>query len=172
MTGRGAQVAATVRDGNSDDDVVCGLIVGAAAGASVYAPRLPHAAAHLNDLSPLELGVRSRVVAEIAGRPIGFADYRPQDGHIKYLFVHPEAQGSGAGSALLDAVQARVGGPVSVHVLALNDAGILWYLRRGLKVVDGWEEDFEGQPAAWLRMVRDAPAGHGRREPHARSGVP
>jgi len=146
-----------IRDGSTEDDAVCGTIVGAAAGTSVYAYRLPHARSLLEDTSPLELDGRLRLIAEIGGRPVGFADYTAAKGHVKYLFVDPEAQGSGAGSALLDAVQDRVGGPISVHVLAVNDTGILWYLGRGFRVVDGWAELFEGVNAAWLRMVRDAP---------------
>jgi ribosomal protein S18 acetylase RimI-like enzyme len=144
----------SVREGTSDDDAICGHIVGAAASAAVYAPRLPHAAGALADVSPVELDGRSRMVAVIAGQVIGFADYRAKDGHIKYLFVHPHAQGTGAGRALVDAVQARVAGSISVNVLAVNDQGILWYLRRGFAVTGGWEEPFEGVPAAWLRMER------------------
>lgn len=84
---------------------------------------------------------------------MGFADHR-DDGHVKYLFVLPAAQGSGAGTALLDAVQARTG-RVSVHVLAVNDTGIAWYLRRGMKVTDAWIEPLAGMPAVWLRLERD-----------------
>ena len=143
-----------IRDGSGKDDAVCGRIVGAAAGSSVYAERLPHARALFEDVSALALEGKLRLIAEIDGQPVGFADYTAAKGHIKYLFVLPGAQGSGAGSALLDAVQARVKGPISVHVLAVNDVGILWYLRRGFKVVDGWAEPFEGADAAWLRLTR------------------
>jgi GNAT superfamily N-acetyltransferase len=147
-------VSVVIRDGSGKDDAVCGRIVGAAAGSSVYAERLPHARALFEDVSALALEGKLRLIAEIEGRPVGFADYTAAKGHIKYLFVLPGAQGSGAGSALLDAVQARAEGPISVHVLAVNDVGILWYLRRGFKVVDGWAEPLEGMTAAWLRLTR------------------
>jgi len=147
-------VSVVIRDGSGKDDAVCGRIVGAAAGSSVYAERLPHARALFEDVSALALEGKLRLIAEIEGRPVGFADYTAAKGHIKYLFVLPGAQGSGAGSALVDAVQARSGDAISVHVLAVNDVGILWYLRRGFKVVDGWAEALEGVTAAWLRLTR------------------
>lgn len=145
----------TIRDGGGADDAVCGRILGASAGASVHAERLPHARALFEDTTPLALDGRLRLIAEIDGNPVGFADFTAAKGHVKFLFVTPEAQGSGAGSALLDAIQARVDGPISVHVLSVNDAGVLWYLGRGFRIVDGWAEIFQGETAAWLRMVRD-----------------
>ena len=144
-----------IREGGADDDGVCGRIVGAAASRAVYAARLPHARATFEDTSPLALDGRLRMVAELDGEPIGFADYLRSKGHVKYLFVLPEAQGSGAGAALLEAVQKVVGGPVSVHVLAVNDTGLLWYLRWGFRVESGFAEVFEGVEAMWLRLVRD-----------------
>jgi ribosomal protein S18 acetylase RimI-like enzyme len=147
-------VTVLVRDGSARDDAVCGRIVGAASGTSVYAARLPHARALFEDVSALTLDGKLRLIAEIGGQAVGFADYTAAKGHIKYLFVLPGAQGSGAGTALLDAVQSRVGGKISVHVLAVNDVAILWYLRRGFRVVDGWAEALEGETAAWLRLTR------------------
>lgn len=143
-----------IRSGTSADDAICGKIVGAAATASVYYDRVPQARKLLEDTSPLEMDDRDRLIAELDRTPVAFADFRVNTGHIKYLFCLPESQGSGAGSALLDAVQKAVGGPISVHVLAVNDTGILWYMRRGFEVVSGFEKEFEGTPAAWLRLVR------------------
>jgi ribosomal protein S18 acetylase RimI-like enzyme len=146
----------TTRDGTADDDAICGQIIGASAGGSIYADRLPHARDLFEDVSARHLDGKLRMVAEIDSKTLGFADYTIAKGHIKYLFVLPASQGSGAGAALLNAVQARVGDAISIHVLAVNDVGILWYLRRGFRVVDGWAEPLEGKMAAWLRMVRDA----------------
>jgi GNAT superfamily N-acetyltransferase len=143
-----------IRGGSAKDDAACGRIIGAAAGGSIYAERLPHARALFEDISSLPLQGRLRLIAELDGKPVGFADYTAAKGHIKYLFTSPGAQGGGAGTALLDAVQERVGGAISIHVLAVNDVGILWYLRRGFRIVDGWAEPLEGMMAAWLRLVR------------------
>ena len=67
---------------------------------------------------------------------------------MKYLFVFPHIQGSGAGAALFDAIQAKVAGPISIHVLAVNDVGVLWCLRSGFRAIDGWVEPFEVVMAA------------------------
>jgi GNAT superfamily N-acetyltransferase len=147
-------VTITIRNGFEADNAVCGRIVGTAAGASVYAERLPHAQMLFEDVSALPLDGKLRLIAEIAGEPAGFADFTLAKSHIKYLFVLPGAQGGGIGSALLDTVQELAGGAISVHVLAVNDVGFLWYLRRGFRVVNGWAEPFEGKVTAWLRLVR------------------
>ncbi|MBM84814.1 MAG: hypothetical protein CMM47_02175 [Rhodospirillaceae bacterium] len=144
-----------IRAGTSADDAICGRMAGAAARSSTYAARLPHARTLLEKTSPFDLDGRLRMVAEFEGRPIGFADYTIAKGHVKFLFIDPAAQGIGAGTALLNAIQEQVSGPISVHVLTVNDIGILWYLSRGFRVVDGWAERFEGKDAAWLRLVRD-----------------
>ncbi|MEQ9642177.1 MAG: GNAT family N-acetyltransferase [Alphaproteobacteria bacterium] len=141
-----------LREASADDDEICGRIVGAAAGGAVYAERLPHARAIFADTSPLTRAGRHRLIATLDGKPVGFADFR-DDGHIKYLFVDPAAQGRGAGATLVDAVQARTGA-IAVHVLALNDVGIAWYLRRGFRVVGGWIEPLRDTDAVWLRLVR------------------
>ena len=145
----------SIRGGGGADDGVCGHIIGASAGASVHAARLPHARTFFAATSPVALAGRLRLIAEIDDKPVGFVDYTAAKGHVKDLFVTPAAQGSGAGTALLDATQARVGGAISVHVLSVNDTGVLWYLSRGFRVVDGWAEALEGVTAVWLKMVRD-----------------
>ncbi len=142
-----------LRDATTADDAVCGQIVGKAASGAVYAERLPHARSLFADTSPLPRDDRHRLIASLDGKPVGFADFR-DDGHIKYLFVDPAAQGCGAGMALIDAVQARTG-VIAVHVLAVNDAGIAWYVRRGFRIVDGWLEPLHGKDVVWLRLVRD-----------------
>ena len=144
-----------IRAGTSADDTVCGQIVGAATGSSIYIARRSHARAFLEDNSPLDLCGRLRLVAEFEGRPIGFADYTIAKGHVKFLFVDPTNQGQGAGTALLKTIQEQVSGPISVHVLAINDTGILWYFRRGFRVVDGWAESLQGDNTVRLRLVRD-----------------
>lgn len=143
-----------VREGGAADDARCGEIIAAAAGGSVYAARLPHARAVFEDNAPLSQGERLRLVAERDGRAVGFADFRP-DGHIRYLFVDPGAQGCGAGAALVDEVQRRCGA-IAVHCLALNDAGLAWYLRRGFRIDHGWCEDFHSREAVWLHLERAA----------------
>jgi 2-phosphosulfolactate phosphatase len=150
-----------LRDGGAADDAACGEVVGAAAATSSYAPQVPHAAALLGDRSPLAQEGRRRIVAEAGGRPVGFvefaaADDRAEAGHVKYLFVHPNAQGQGIGDALLTAAETAIGGAVTLSVLSANDRGLRWYLKRGYRIAGGkLEENWQGGPAVWLSLRKD-----------------
>ncbi|WP_299616266.1 GNAT family N-acetyltransferase [Pelagibius sp.] len=151
--------AMTLREGDVGDDAACGAIVGAAASTSAYAPRVPHAAALLGDRSPLSQAGRHRIVAEAGGQVLGFVEFLQDQteggGHVKYLFVQPEAQGRGLGDALLAAAEAAIEGTVTLNVLSVNDRGLRWYMRRGYRIVEGnLEEDWEGGPAIWLTLEK------------------
>ncbi|WP_420345656.1 GNAT family N-acetyltransferase [Pelagibius sp.] len=153
-----------LRPGGAQDDAACGRIVGAAAATSAYAPRAPHAAPLLGDRSPLAQEDRQRIVAERAGRPVGFVEFRENGpkaggkasgGHVKYLFVEPAEQGRGAGAALLRRAEEALGGAVSLTVLSVNDRGLRWYMKRGYRVTEGrLEADWEGGPAVWLTLEK------------------
>lgn len=146
----------TLRVGDAGDDPACGSLVGAAAATSSYAPRAPHAAALLGDRSPLSQDDRSRIVAESGGELLGFVEFSEADGYVKYLFVHPEAQGRGIGAALLSAAEEVIAGPVTLKALSLNDKGLRWYMKRGYSVTAAEvEEDWQGRPAVWLTLRND-----------------
>ena len=145
----------TIRAGTDDDDAVCGHIIAAATMASLLPQRLPHALEKWRDSSPLPRDGRTRLVAELAGSAQGFADYSPGRGHLRYLFVAPDAQGHGLGSALLDRVQAELQASMTVHCLAVNDISLRWYIRHGFAIVDGFLEELEGEDAVWIRLRRD-----------------
>ena len=161
---QGAGGAVELREGDAGDDAACGRLIGAAAATSAYAPRVPQAAALLGDRSPLAQEDRRRIVAEQAGRLLGFVEFnvRPAapgkaqcGGHVKYLFVDPAAQGSGVGSALLEAAETAISGPVSLSVLSVNDRGLRWYMKRGYRVSEAKaEEDWEGGLAVWLTLEK------------------
>jgi len=82
---------------------------------------------------------REVLVAERDGRPAGFATRAPE--MLEQLFVLPEAQGTGVGSALHDAVldrQRRAGGTICrLWVLEANRQARAFYERRG------WRPDGE-----------------------------
>ncbi|WP_299397781.1 GNAT family N-acetyltransferase [Pelagibius sp.] len=148
-----------LRDGGARDDADCGRIVGAAAATSAYAPRVPHAARLLGDRRPLAQEDRQRIVAEQGTRSVGFVEFRASaqeaGGHIKYLFVDPAAQGRGVGSALLEAAERRLGMPITLTVLSVNDHGLRWYMARGYRIAGGQlEADWEGGPAIWLTLKK------------------
>lgn len=172
---RGLRAAATektplrLRKGGAEDDVACGQIVGAAAATSAYAPRVPHAARLLGDRRPLAQDDRQRIVAEQGTRPVGFVEFRANapganapgpnaqeaGGHVKYLFVDPAAQGRGVGAMLLEAAEQRLGTPITLTVLSVNDRGLRWYMARGYRIAGGQlEADWEGGPAIWLTLKK------------------
>ncbi|MEJ7818344.1 MAG: GNAT family N-acetyltransferase [Thermoleophilaceae bacterium] len=90
------------------------------------------------------------LIAERAGRPIGYALVRVVDGFhsfgpnervgsVETLSVLPAARGAGAGTALMDAAErelARIGvRELKLAVVAGNDEALRFYARRGLNAV-------------------------------------
>ncbi|MBI4312558.1 MAG: GNAT family N-acetyltransferase [Chloroflexi bacterium] len=78
-------------------------------------------------------------------------------GHLYSIVTHPEAQGRGLGSALLDALEAeakeRGCDRIRLEVRADNDTAIAFYLRRGyvrVKELPGFYTD----DAPGVRMVK------------------
>lgn len=78
------------------------------------------------------------LVAEVGGRVVGFASvWRPED-FVHSLFVHPDFQGQGLGSLLLDACLAGMGRPASLKCTSRNTRALAFYESRG------WVRDREG----------------------------
>jgi ribosomal protein S18 acetylase RimI-like enzyme len=77
------------------------------------------------------------LMADHGDVPVGFA-MAQRDGPeiiLFSLYVHPDWQGKGIGSALLDAVIARHGGSdaIRLEVLKDNTAAIAWYQAKGFE---------------------------------------
>lgn len=145
----------SLRPSRTDDDAACGRIIAAATLASALPDRLPHARDLWIDASPLSPEGRTRLIAERDSMPVGFADYDPERGHVRYLFVSPDMQGHGIGSYLLDYIQEDLSQALSVHCLAVNDAAVRWYLHHGFAVTGGFLRDLEGKEAVWFRLTRE-----------------
>lgn len=99
-------------------------------------------------------------VATLSGRVIGFISVYWLENFIHSLYVHPAAQGQGAGQALLAAAQARVDW-LELKVGTGNAAALGFYRRRG------WVEagQGEGELGPWLRLRWERP-------PDAVTGLP
>ena len=82
-----------LRPGEPRDMTACGEIIAAASRASVIHQRIPGLRSLFEDSRPLDTEGRRRLVAEQSGRVAGFADFDPESGHIRYLFVDPARQG-------------------------------------------------------------------------------
>lgn len=95
-------------------------------------------------------------VAEVDGRPVGFAG--TAEGRLEMLFVDDAARGRGVGSALL----ARVIDEQSVRELDVNEQNpdaVAFYLRKGFAVVGRSPRDDAGRPYPILHLRRTGSAG-------------
>ena len=92
-------------------------------------------------------------VAELGGRAIGFALVTER--HLDMLFVDPQAERGGAGSALLSLVEAQ--GARTLEAFRDNRAARAFYERRGWTLQDTYERAFLGRSRAFVRYGRDVP---------------
>lgn len=94
----------------------------------------------LEDFDQITLGEQV-LVAEEEGHRIGFASVQTQDNFLHSLFVDPQWQGSGAGSALLQAVQSGFTSTGALKCLAENLQAQSFYKKHGWRVVAQGESD-------------------------------
>ena len=86
------------------------------------------------------LGAYESVVAEVAGRLVGFAQLDPAGGRLRALFVDAGHQGRGLGRALLGEIEARAArrGCARVHgAMSLN--AVPFYAREGYRALGAAE---------------------------------
>lgn len=70
---------------------------------------------------------------------------------IEMLFVSPDFQGKGAGSALIDLAVGR--GIKLVDVNEQNPAALAFYLRKGFRIIGRQEHDDAGRPFPILHLA-------------------
>jgi GNAT superfamily N-acetyltransferase len=130
------------------------LAARAAAGSAFPSPvhadeeYLPHLLADVLPSSEVWL-------AHVADEPAGFLAL---DGELLTdLYVAPEAQSTGVGSALLDHAKHRRPNGLALWVFATNRPALTFYAARGFHVVGGSDGDNEeGAPDLLLRWSPDA----------------
>ncbi|KRB50434.1 acetyltransferase [Rhizobium sp. Root708] len=93
-------------------------------------------------------------IAEIDGRPAGFTDLEP-DGHLDMMFVHPDYQGMGIASRLLQAVetQARIWALSRLFAEASLTARP-FFERRGFVLIAEQSVEKRGQRLTNFRMEK------------------
>jgi ribosomal-protein-alanine N-acetyltransferase len=78
------------------------------------------------------------LVAELAGHPVGWGAREDRNQHISDLWVGPEFQGQGVGTALLAALEAEIASlgftRAELETMAGNTKAIGFYERRGFVV--------------------------------------
>ncbi|MEN2467331.1 GNAT family N-acetyltransferase [Ornithinibacillus sp. FSL M8-0202] len=98
-------------------------------------------------------------VAEVEGRVVGFANFSPvrEDGKVELgaIYLYPEQQGKGLGSALLQKGMKELDGvnEIYINVEKDNKIGKTFYEAKGFKIVKEFDDDFDGHILKTVRMV-------------------
>ncbi|MDE5414269.1 GNAT family N-acetyltransferase [Alkalihalobacterium chitinilyticum] len=98
-------------------------------------------------------------VAEFDGRVVGFANFSPvrDNGKVELaaIYLYPEYQGKGIGSALLQQGIKDLDGikEIYINVEKDNKIGKAFYDAKSFKVVKEFDEDFDGHILKTVRMV-------------------
>ncbi|WP_096271167.1 GNAT family N-acetyltransferase [Paucisalibacillus globulus] len=98
-------------------------------------------------------------VAEYNDRVVGFANFSPvrEDGQVELgaIYLYPEYQGKGIGSALLQQGIKDLDGikEIYINVEKNNRIGKTFYDAKGFKIVKEFDDDFDGHILKTVRMV-------------------
>lgn len=98
-------------------------------------------------------------VAEVESQVVGFANYSPvrSEGQVELaaIYLHPDFQGFGIGTALLKCAIAEVAGlkEIFINIEKDNTIGMNFYKAKGFEVVEEFDEDFDGHLLKTVRMV-------------------
>lgn len=94
----------------------------------------------LEDFDRVVLGEQV-LVAEDDGHRLGFAAWLENDNFLHSLFIDPQYQGRGVGSALLQAIQTRFTATGALKCLQANKAAQQFYLQHGWEIVAEGESE-------------------------------
>lgn len=146
------------RAGLEDADAIAGIHTAARREAMPYLPQL-HTDEETRDwIARVVLPTQQVWVAEREGQVIGVAVL---DGStLEHLYVLPEEQGGGVGSALLEKVRATSPGGLTLWTFQRNAAARSFYERRGFTAVEftdgsGNEEQEPDVRYQWVAIADD-----------------
>jgi GNAT superfamily N-acetyltransferase len=146
-----------LRNRNSLDDVICGQIMSSASKNSKEVNWLKIAQSPKTKEVSHRLFGNLRLIAILDGQAVGFTDYLISKCHIKHLFVEPQFQVKGIGTALLNSAQQKIQNTISVSVLSINKSALLWCIQRGFIITNCWTENLEGRKVTWLKLFHPLP---------------
>lgn len=97
-------------------------------------------------------------VSEVDGHIVGFADFSPVKegkGELAAIYLYPEYQGKGIGTALLQAgIKHSIGlKELFINVEKANERGTTFYKAKGFEVMSEFDEDFDGHMLKTVRML-------------------
>lgn len=115
--------------------------------------------AYNNDRMKQRLERSFLFVAEIDSNVVGFANFSPVNDEGKAelgaIYLYPEYQGKGIGSALLQKGINELEGveEIYINVERDNEIGKSFYDAKGFQVLKEFDDDFEGHTLKTVRMV-------------------
>ncbi|WP_090866429.1 GNAT family N-acetyltransferase [Oceanobacillus limi] len=98
-------------------------------------------------------------VAEVENKIVGFANFSPvqRNGKVELgaIYLYPEHQGKGIGSAFLQEGIQKIDGirEIYINVERDNTIGKNFYEAKGFKLVEEFDDNFDGHILKTLRMV-------------------
>ena len=99
------------------------------------------------------------LVAEVENKIVGFANFSPVNEkwevELSAIYLYPEYQGYGIGSALLDKGVSNLENlkEIYINVEKDNTIGTNFYKAKGFKIVDEYDDNFDGHILKTIRMV-------------------
>ncbi|CEG26172.1 GNAT family N-acetyltransferase [Bacillus sp. B-jedd] len=99
------------------------------------------------------------LVAEVAGEIVGFANYsKVKEGgkvELAAIYLYPECQGKGIGTALLNEGIAKLEGIKELYINVERDnlIGRTFYEAKGFTVIGEFDDDFDGHILKTVRML-------------------
>jgi ribosomal protein S18 acetylase RimI-like enzyme len=97
-------------------------------------------------------------VAEVSNGIVGFANYSPvrEDGKVELgaIYIHPEYQGKGIGSSLLQTgIDLEGVKEIFINVEKENKIGMTFYKAKGFEIFSEFDDVFDGHTLKTVRMV-------------------
>ena len=132
---RGHGLTLRIRAASPDDaDAVAAVFI-ASFRTLTFLPRLHTDEETTDFITNTVMAEDEVVVAEVEGEIVGFVAMSSGGDFLEHLYVHPDLQGRGIGTALLERAKARMPGGFRLWVFQANTGARRFYERHGLRVV-------------------------------------
>lgn len=138
----------------SEGDRASSQRIAALAALSSYGPRMPELRGRFVETQPLE-PADERIVAVRDSAVAGFLDLIGS--HVSNLFVDPQHQGQGIGTAMMAEAARRVVGDLTLSVFTLNPDARRLYERLGFRIEGVKTVPFAGSSAEVWIMRKSRP---------------